>query len=740
MNWRAWRRQWLTEPLYRMARDAMPRLSPTEQEAIEAGDVWWDAQLFSGKPDWRQLLDVPPVSLTPQEQAFMDGPVAQVCRMLNDWQITWRDADLPADVWDFFKEHGFFGMIIPTEYGGLGFSAYAHSEVVRQISVRSVTAAVTVMVPNSLGPGELLMQFGTQEQRDYWLPRLARGQEIPCFGLTSPEAGSDAASMTDTGVVCWRQIDGVDTLGILLNWRKRYITLSPVATVLGLAFKLSDPDGLIGDDPEPGISVALVPTDLPGVQTGRRHLPALQAFQNGPTEGHDVFVPLDALIGGVEQAGKGWQMLMSALAAGRGISLPSLSAAACTFTAHTSGAYARVRTQFGIPIGKFEGVQEKLGRLAGNAYLVEAARRYTCAGLELGYKPAVVSAIMKLHATERMRQSVNDAMDIHAGKAVIDGPGNYLGNLYRALPVAITVEGANILTRNLIIFGQGAIRAHPYLMKEVVALADSDQQAGEDAFDAVIWTHLAHSAKNALRAAGMAWTGGRFAAAPREAGLAAPYYRSLSRYAAAFALISEMTLLTLGGTLKRKEMLSARLGDILAELFLVSAVLKRWHDEGRHESDLPLLRFCALQGFAIIEKRLNEVLLNFPSRGLSWLLRGLLLPPGLAVAPPSDALTAACATVLLEPSDTRDRLVGAVWEGHDSPSVELLERAYQLVIAAEPLLDRIKHAGLKDWRLAHAKGAITDEQAKLLEAAEEASAQVIEVDDFAPGEFARTRA
>jgi acyl-CoA dehydrogenase len=740
MNWRAWRRQWLTEPLYRMARDAMPRLSPTEQEAIEAGDVWWDAQLFSGKPDWRQLLDVPPVSLTPQEQAFMDGPVAQVCRMLNDWEITWRDADLPADVWDFFKEHGFFGMIIPTEYGGLGFSAYAHSEVVRQISVRSVTAAVTVMVPNSLGPGELLMQFGTQEQRDYWLPRLARGQEIPCFGLTSPEAGSDAASMTDTGVVCWRQIDGVDTLGILLNWRKRYITLSPVATVLGLAFKLSDPDGLIGDDPEPGISVALVPTDLPGVQTGRRHLPALQAFQNGPTEGHDVFVPLDALIGGVEQAGKGWQMLMSALAAGRGISLPSLSAAACTFTAHTSGAYARVRTQFGIPIGKFEGVQEKLGRLAGNAYLVEAARRYTCAGLELGYKPAVVSAIMKLHATERMRQSVNDAMDIHAGKAVIDGPGNYLGNLYRALPVAITVEGANILTRNLIIFGQGAIRAHPYLMKEVVALADSDQQAGEDAFDAVIWTHLAHSAKNALRAAGMAWTGGRFAAAPREAGLAAPYYRSLSRYAAAFALISEMTLLTLGGTLKRKEMLSARLGDILAELFLVSAVLKRWHDEGRHESDLPLLRFCALQGFAIIEKRLNEVLLNFPSRGLSWLLRGLLLPPGLAVAPPSDALTAACATVLLEPSDTRDRLVGAVWEGHDSPSVELLERAYQLVIAAEPLLDRIKHAGLKDWRLAHAKGAITDEQAKLLEAAEEASAQVIEVDDFAPGEFARTRA
>ncbi|MGB3290225.1 MAG: acyl-CoA dehydrogenase [Burkholderiaceae bacterium] len=740
MNWRAWRRQWLTEPLYRMAREAMPRLSPTEQEAIEAGDVWWDAQLFSGKPDWRQLLDVPPVALTPEEQAFMDGPVAEVCRKLNDWEITWRDADLPAEVWAFFKDNGFFGMIIPREYGGLGFSPYAHSEVVRRISVRSVTAAVTVMVPNSLGPGELLMQFGTQEQRDYWLPRLARGQDIPCFGLTSPEAGSDAASMVDTGVVCRQTVDGVETLGIRLNWRKRYITLAPVATVLGLAFKLSDPDGLIGDDPEPGISVALVPTHLPGVKTGRRHLPALQAFQNGPTEGHDVFVPLDALIGGVERAGKGWQMLMSALAAGRGISLPSLSAAACTFAAHTSGAYARVRTQFGIPIGKFEGVQEKLGRLAGNAYLIEAARRYTCAGLELGYKPAVISAIMKLHATEHMRQSMNDAMDIHAGKAVIDGPSNYLGNLYRAMPVAITVEGANILTRNLIVFGQGAIRAHPHLMKEVVALADSDEQAGQDAFDAVIWTHLAHSAGNALRATGLAWTGGRLAMAPREAGAAAAYYRGLSRYSAAFALVSEMTLLTLGGSLKRKEMLSARLGDILAELYLVSAVLKRWHDDGRHESDLPLLRFCAQQSFAMIEKRLDEVLLNFPSRGLSWMLRGLLLPPGLGAAPPSDELTAACANLLMEPSDTRDRLVGAVWEGHDSPSVEKLERAYELVIEAQPLLDRIKHAGLKDWRLAHAKGAITDEQAELLESVESAVAEVINVDDFAPGAFARPAA
>lgn len=737
MNWRAWRRQWLTEPLYRMAREAMPSLSPTEQQAIAAGDVWWDAQLFSGNPDWKTLVNVKPVTLTPDEQAYMDGPVVQLCGMLNDWDINWTHGDLPPEVWAYIRQNGFFGMIIPKEYGGLGFSAYAHSEVVRRLSVRSVAAAVTVMVPNSLGPGELLMQFGTEEQRQYWLPRLARGEEIPCFGLTSPEAGSDAAAMTDTGVVCRRDINGVDTLGILLNWRKRYITLSPVATVLGLAFKLSDPDGLIGDQPQLGISIALVPTGLPGVVTGRRHLPAMQAFLNGPTEGTDVFIPIDALIGGVAQAGQGWPMLMSALAAGRGISLPSLSAAACTFAAHTSGAYARVRTQFGIPIGKFEGVQEKLGRLAGNAYLVEAARRFTCAGLQLGYKPSVVSAIMKLHATERMRQSVNDAMDVHAGKAVIDGPNNYLGNLYRALPVGITVEGANILTRSLIVFGQGAIRAHPYLMQEVAALGNSDQQAGEDAFDAVIWKHLAHSTKNALRACGMAWTAGRFATVPHGARAAAPYYRSLNRYAAAFALVSEVALFTLGGSLKRKEMLSSRLGDVLAELYLLSAVLKRWQDDGQHESDLPLVGWCADQAFVTIEKRIDDVLLNLPMRSAAWVLRALLLPPGMRAKPPSDQAVARCANILLEPSDTRDRLVGPVWEDHDSPSVEQLERAFELVVEVQPLLDRIRHAGLKDWRLAHQNGAITDAQAALLEAADEAVAAVVQVDDFAPDAFSR---
>ena len=736
-DWKRWRRRWLTEPLYRMAQGAMPRLSATEQEAIEAGDVWWDAELFSGRPNWNRFLATPPARLSPQEQAFLDGPVAQLCTMLDDWDISWNRYDLPPDVWSFLKEQGFFGMIIPKEYGGLGFSAYAHSEVVRRISVQSVTAAVTVMVPNSLGPGELLLQFGTQAQRDYWLPRLANGQEVPSFGLTSAEAGSDAAAMTDSGVICRREIDGVEQLGILLNWRKRYITLSPVATVLGLAFKLYDPDHLVGDRSELGISVALIPTHLPGIKIGRRHLPAMQAFQNGPNEGHDVFVPLDALIGGVEEAGQGWVMLMSALAAGRGISLPSLAAAACVFSAHTAGAYARVRVQFGIPIGKFEGVQEKLGRMAANAYLIEAARRFTCAGLDMGHKPSVVSAIMKLHATERMRQSVNDAMDVHAGKAVIDGPSNYLGGLYRALPVGITVEGANIVTRNLIVFGQGAIRAHPYLMSELRALANSDQQAGMDAFDKVIWKHVGHSARTILRAIGHAWTGAVFAGAPTGVGRTAPFYRRINRYAAAFSVLSEMTVLTLGGSLKRREMLSARLGDILAELYLLSAMLKRWHDEGQHEADLPLVKVCAFQGFSTIERRMDDILHNFPSRWLGVVLRVLVLPVFTRVRPPTDAALANGAKILLEPSDARMRLVGEVWSHCTGRAVEELEHAFDLVVKAQSLTDSIKKSGLKDWRVAHAKGAINDYQAQILEEAEEAVARVIQVDDFAAQEFAR---
>ncbi|MDC6164431.1 acyl-CoA dehydrogenase [Achromobacter xylosoxidans] len=740
MDFNAWRRRRISEPAYRWARNAMPPLSATEREAIEAGDTWWEADLFTGNPDWRKLLDVPAAALTPDEQRFIDGPVAQLCAMLDEWDITWHRRDLPPEVWNFLKAQRFFGMIIPKRHGGLGFSPYAHSEVVRRISAYSITAGVTVMVPNSLGPGELLMQFGTQAQRDYWLPRLADGREVPCFGLTSPEAGSDAASMVDTGVVCRQVVDGRELIGVRLNWHKRYITLGPVATVLGLAFKMSDPDGILGGGPRDiGISVALVPTDAPGVEIGRRHLPAMQVFQNGPNRGRDVFVPLDALIGGVERAGHGWQMLMSALAAGRGISLPSLSAAACVMSAHATGMYARVREQFGIPVGKFEGVQEKLASLAGNAYLVEAARRLTCAALNQGVKPAVVSGIMKYHATERMRISVNDAMDVHAGRAVIDGPSNYLGALYRAVPIAITVEGANILTRNLIIFGQGAIRAHPYLMPEILALGNPDEERGMEVFHDVFWRHLRHAGMNTLRAIGRAWTGGVLAPSP-VSGPTAGHYRRLGRYAAGFALLADAALARLGGGLKRRELLSARLGDILAELYLLSAVLKRWEDEGRKHDDLPLVRWCMEQGYAEIEKRMDQVLSNLPGRPLAWALRAAILPLRLARGP-GDALTRECAELLLKPSPTHARLAADLQrsagggQGDDDP-LALLTRAFAVVDTVQPIRDRLRQSGVRDWREAHRHGAITATQAAQLEEAEAIVSRVLQVDDFAPEELA----
>src|SRR6202163_1721380 len=536
------RRDWLSRPIFRWARKVLPSLSATEREAIEAGDVWWDADLFSGDPDWGKLLATPPAKLSAEEQAFLAGPVEELCGMLDDWAITWELRDLPPEVWAFLKAHKFFAMIIPKQYGGLGFSAYAHSEGIRKLSSRSLSAPATAMVPNSLGPGELLMQFGTDAQRDYWLPRLARGEEIPCFGLTSPEAGSDAASMIDSGVVCRGTYEGREVLGIRLNWHKRYITLGPIATVLGLAFKLRDPDHLIGDRDDIGITLALVPTHLPGVSIGRRHLPAMHVFQNGPNWGHDVFIPMDHVIGGVEQVGKGWKMLMSALAAGRGISLPSLSAAGAAFAAHTTGAYASIREQFHVPIAQFEAIQERLGRMAATAYLLDAARRLTCAAIDRGHKPAVITAIMKAQATERLRVSANDAMDVHGGKGVMEGPLNYLGNLYRAVPIGITVEGANIVTRSLIQFGQGAIRSHPYILKEMLALEDDDHVRGLEAFDRAFWAHVSHAVTNTFRAWGHSWTGGLFAPAP-DAGKTTRFYRKLGRYAAAFALSVDMTLL-----------------------------------------------------------------------------------------------------------------------------------------------------------------------------------------------------
>jgi acyl-CoA dehydrogenase len=735
----SFRRDYLSKPIFRWAQHVLPSLSATEREAIEAGDVWWDADLFAGNPDWAKLLAVPPATLSKEEQAFLDGPVDELCRMLDDWQINWELRDLPPQVWDFLKAHKFFAMIIPKSYGGLGFSAYAHSEVIRKLSTRSICAAVTAMVPNSLGPGELLHQFGTKAQQDYWLPRLAKAEEIPCFGLTSPEAGSDAASMIDSGVVCRGSWQGREVLGIRLNWHKRYITLGPIATVLGLAFKLHDPDHLIGNRDDIGITVALVPTDLPGVEIGRRHLPAFHVFQNGPTWGRDVFIPIDNVIGGVDQVGKGWKMLMSALAAGRGISLPSLAAAGAAFAAHTSGAYARIREQFHVPIGRFEAIQERLGRMAATAYLIDAARRLTCAGIDNGHKPAVVTAIMKSQATDRLRVVVNDAMDIHGGKAVQEGPLNYLGSLYRAIPIGITVEGANIVTRSLIQFGQGAIRSHPYLLREITALEDPDRAKGLEQFDQAFWGHVGHSFANAFRAWGRAWTGGLFAPAP-DAGDASGFYKQLGRYASAFALAVDMALLIMGGGLKRQEMISARFGDILSELYLLSAVLKRWQDEGRQQADLPLLAWCMESGFATIEARLDEIFANFPNRPVAWMLRFLLLPLGPRRRGPSDRLTDACAELLLAPSATRDRLTVDIFHGTGDDGLARLERAFELTIATQPLRERLHKAHVRDIDKARQQGLINDAETGELQAAAAAVAAAVAVDDFATEELSPRRA
>src|SRR2546425_856208 len=727
----SFRRDFITSPACSGARGGLPAMSDTEREALEAGDVWCDADLFTGNPDWSKLLKVPRATLTDAEQAFLNGPVDELCAMLDEWKIFWEWRDLPQDVWTFIRREKFFGMIIPKEFGGLGFSPYAHSEVVRKISTRSIAAAVTVMVPNSLGPGELLMHFGTKEQQEQWLPRLADGRDIPCFGLTSPEAGSDAASMIDSGIICKGSFEGREVLGLKLNWHKRYITLGPVATLLGLAFKAYDPDHLVGSEEDLGITVALIPTHLPGVEIGHRHLPAMQVFQNGPNWGRDVFIPMDYIIGGQERLGQGWKMLMTALAARRGISLPSLSAPGAAYAARTSGAYARIREQFGISIGKFEGIEEPLARIAGTAYLLDAARRLTCAALNQGHHPAVISGIMKLHATERMRIAIDDAMDIHGGKAVIDGPQNYMGNFHRSVPVGITVEGANILTRNLIVFGQGAIRAHPYLLEEMNALGEADHARGLDAFDTAFWKHVGHSFQTLFRAFGRTWTVGAFAPAP-DAGDATPIYRQLSRYSAAFALCADLALLTLGGALKRKEMLSARFGDILSELYLLSAALKRWQDEGRQQADFAALEWCMASGFRTIESRFAEILGNLPNRFVAAILKFLIQPFGARVLGPSDRVVQQCAELVLEPSAARDRLTADLSHVGDDGGVARLEKAFLLVTGTEDIAKRMRAAHIHDWREAVKKGVITQAEGDQLAAAHEAIVKVIEVDDFPP--------
>ncbi|CAJ1813735.1 Acyl-coenzyme A dehydrogenase [Aeromonas salmonicida] len=585
------RRNQLTKPLFKIYKSIMPEMSRTEKEAIEAGTTWWEADLFAGNPNWKKLHAIPVSVLSTEEQAFMDGPVENVCRMVNDWEVTHERADLSPEVWQYLKDNKFFAMIIKKKYGGLEFSAYAQSCVLQKLCGASAVLASTVGVPNSLGPGELLQHYGTDEQKDHYLPRLAVGKEIPCFALTSPEAGSDAGSIPDFGIICKGEWEGEEVLGMRLTWNKRYITLAPIATVLGLAFKLRDPDHLLGDEEELGITCALIPTHIKGVEIGRRHFPLNVPFQNGPTRGDNVFVPLDFIIGGPAMAGQGWRMLVECLSVGRGITLPSNSTGGVKMLALATGAYSRIRRQFKLPIGKMEGIEEPLARLGGNAYIMGAAANLTVTGIDLGEKPSVISAIVKYHLTDRAQKCIIDAMDIHGGKAICMGPNNYLARGYQGAPIAVTVEGANILTRSMIIYGQGAIRCHPYVLPEMLAASHPDKEQALKDFDKAMFSHVGFAISNLVRSFWLGLTGARFAAAPYK-DQTKGYYQQLSRLSANLAFLSDMAMGTLGGELKRKERVSARLGDVLSQLYLASSALKRYQDEGRQQADLPLLHWA----------------------------------------------------------------------------------------------------------------------------------------------------
>ena len=733
----------ISEPLLRWFKKMLPQVSQTEREALDAGTVWWDGDLFSGKPDWRKLLAVPKPQLTPEEQAFLGGPVEQLCAMLDEWRITHELYDMPPEVWQFIKDQGFFGMIIPKQYGGKGFSALAHSAVITKLASRSGTATVSVMVPNSLGPAELLLNYGTEEQKKHYLPRLACGQEIPCFALTGPEAGSDAGSIPDYGVVCRGEFQGgQDVLGMRVTWEKRYITLGPVATLLGLAFKLYDPERLLGGNEEVGITLALIPTHTPGVNIGRRHFPLNAAFQNGPNSGKDVFIPMEWVIGGVERVGQGWRMLMNCLAAGRSISLPASSTGMAKLAARATGAYSRVRIQFNTPIGKFEGVEEALARIGGNTYMMDAARVMTACAVDLGEKPSVISAIVKYHLTERGRQVINDAMDVHGGKGICMGPGNYLARAYQQLPVGITVEGANILTRSMIIFGQGAIRCHPYVLQEIASANNAETEKALREFDAALFGHIRFTLSNAARALFLGLTGARLAGIP-GAPDTARYFRQLARLSSAFALLADVAMLVLGGALKRKEKLSARLGDVLSLLYLSSAVLKRYEDEGRQRADLPLLHWSLQDALWRMQGAIDGILENFPGKGKAWLLRRIVFPLGKTFSPPSDELGRQVSSLLLAPSATRDRLTAGIYVPvNEADPVGRLDIALQCALVAEAIEAKIRDA-VKDRRIkgktfeettaqAVQQGIISAAEMEMLAKARALRREVIMVDDFPP--------
>ncbi len=747
LNLKPLRKTFVTRWIFRVFRRALPNMSSTEREALEAGTVWWDGELFTGNPDWAKLVCAKAPQLRAEERAFLDGPCEELCRMADEFDITHRLGDLTPQIWDYLKSKGFFAMIIPKKYGGLEFSAYAHSCVLVKLSSRSATISSTVAVPNSLGPAELLLHYGTEEQKNHYLPRLARGEEVPCFALTGPRAGSDAASLPDTGIVCRGAYQGREMLGLRLNFSKRYITLAPIATVIGLAFRLFDPDKLLGGDKtDYGITCALIPRATAGVTIGRRHFPLNVPFQNGPIEGRDVFVPLDFIIGGPKMAGQGWRMLVEQLSVGRCISLPSNTTGGAKAGIFASGAYSRIRRQFNMPVGRFEGVEQVLARMAGYTYIMDAARSVTAGAIDGGERPSVPSAMLKYHVTEFGRVVANDAMDVHGGKGICMGPKNYLARGYQVVPVAITVEGANILTRSLIIFGQGAVRCHPYVLKEMNAARNTNRVEGLAQFDRALFGHIGFTISNAIRSFVMAFTLARFTRVP-DRGSTRRYYQQINRFSASFAFAVDVAMLSLGGYLKKKESLSARLGDVLSSMYLASMVLKHYENHGRPPEDLPIVQWACMTLLYKAQEQLHGFLRNFPVRSLAWVMRFMIFPRGLTYSAPNDRIGHAIADSIMTPSATRDRLCDGIYrtlEPHNP--LGLLQEALTLSIVAEPIEKRIRVDGVKTGRVtaldlptqiqqASAAGIITETEAAMLRDYDRKVMAIVNVDDFAQHEL-----
>jgi alkylation response protein AidB-like acyl-CoA dehydrogenase len=735
------RKEFITAGIFKTFKKVLPPMNQTEREALEAGDSWWEKYLFSGKPDWKHLLDTHLPDLSKDEKMFLNNQVETLCEMIDDYKVCNEDKNLPPVAWEYIKNEGFLGLIIPKEYGGLGFSAIAHSTIVMKIASKSITAGVTCMVPNSLGPAELLLHYGTQEQKDRYLPGLAKGTEIPCFALTAPVAGSDAGAIPDKGIVCKGQYKGEEVLGIRLTFNKRYITLAPVSTIFGLAFKLYDPANLLGEGKtDYGITLALIPSEHEGVDIGRRHNPMGIPFMNGPIRGTDVFIPLDMIIGGREYAGKGWRMLMDCLSIGRGISLPALGAASGAFTYRMTGAYSTVRQQFKTSIGKFEGVEDVMAEIAGMTYSLLACRRLTVGAVDKKVKPSVASAISKYHMTEMGRTCINHAMDVHGGKGIVLGPKNYLGNIYTSMPISITVEGANILTRNLIIFGQGAVRSHPYVYKEMEAARNEDDFEGLNQFDTLLMKHVGFAASNFVRTFALGLTGGRIAASPINSEVG-EYFKKLTHMSSVLALTADIAMGVLGGELKRKERLSARLGDILSHLYMGSAVLKYYHDNEQQGLETPYVHWCMQRHLFEAQKAFQDFIDNFPSRFIAHTIRFIAFPWGYTYKKPSDKLGHELVKPMMTNNRLRDRLTGDIFVGQQGAAA-IVEKAFQTYLDTKDIWSRLK-ASQKEGRIPTTQDDLTladkalevgmitkDEHDRLVESLERIR-EAIDVDDFA---------